>query len=122
MKDPRFKMDEKVYAIFKQERKKTLPCGFCGGTGNIIGKNKEVDDCPRCLSGREYLDCSVWEFNKVGELVVEGIEIVIMKISSRKETFFCKRVFSTYRQFIDSKDLFKTEEEARAECLKRNQE
>lgn len=44
----KFEINQLVFCVRRITQSYEPICGFCGGLGHIIGKNKQTADCPSC--------------------------------------------------------------------------
>lgn len=131
----KFNFKDKVFKIWFSNIKEWVPCGFCGGLGIIYGKDNVKKSCPECydrkgsytIKGKEWsVDCTL----TIGEVRVEKRCKYADKYSdfsnygsqdkSYKEQYMCYETGIGSGTMWPVDVLFKTSDEAQAECDKRN--
>ena len=136
--DTKFEVDQQVCKIRNRREEKWIPCAFCKGTGGVVGADGTRGNCPKCYGAKgcaEFLPTK-WQIDEVltvGEVRVEvrGEHKSIedsrcsnygSQSAKRVEAYMCRETGIGTGTLHSVEDLFATEEEAQAECDRRNAE
>lgn len=125
--ETKFDLNQKVYAISQRSKTEFILCSTCGGTGSIT--IKETDEnltCPKCYGRGGSNEHKALEWMVCSESFVGKINVEIYDDRYRYDHE------NRYSYMLDStgvgsgaiwyeEKLFATEEEATAECKKRNE-
>lgn len=129
-----FNLKDKVYNIHQASRPVWTPCKMCLGKGTIE-LNGETEDCPKCYSRggdevweptewRIMIECrDGWPRTIVGSpvrLTIGLIRLEHMKGRSPEWWCMCAETGVGSGSNYKMDNLFKTIEEAQAECDRRN--
>ena len=133
-----FNFGDTVYLIRKSQEKVWKKCPFCDGAGDITGKDDNTRMCPACFghTGKHCLtDRMSWSTG-------DSMTIGEIRVQARCEVIKSNELFSNYgsqdtlyvEQYMcyetgigsgtlwDEENLFLSQTEADAACLKRNTE
>lgn len=122
-----FSLDDQVYKIWRIREKYYETCAFCGGTNEIVGADGSKKSCPECrfsehhgYKGKkiEYRDLA-WKVT--GTVTVGQVRIQVDK-KETEESYMCRETGIGSGTIHYKDTLYKTREEAQAECDKRNEE
>ena len=136
--ETKYEFGDEVYSILHGRKEVKSACGFCSGTGYILGANEESRMCPLCYgrgSAIEWED-EAWNvrdgFLTIGQVRVEstkskgreGEEVFdnFKPQSKYKEDYMCEETGIGTGSLWNVDKLFPTKEAAQAECDKRNKE
>jgi len=135
--ESKFDLNQKVWHIGNHPEKKWVKCETCEGTGRIHAGKKDWD-CPDCCNrgGKSVMGKAKWQVGKpltIGKIQVEVVNLetdgVFDNVGHYKEGATEQETeYMAYETGVGSgnlygeEDLFATEEEAGAECKKRNGE
>ena len=128
-----------VYNIWRATEKTFVPCGFCVD-GRIIGKDGTSRHCPECMGRKGEHIYKNLQWRIVGQLTIGEIRVETRaedqqgfepssifdnygpQKAHHKESYMCKEtgIGSGSVHYVET--LFKTEEEAQAECDRLNAE
>jgi len=135
----KFNFGDKPWKIWTTPKKIWEPCGFCGETGIIFGKDEKDRCCPECY-GRKGEWRHVNEgWNVIGQLTIGEIRVEIRdedprsfgdpmfdnygpQNTSYKEEYMCRETGIGSGTLHNADTLFHTKAEAEAECENRNLE
>ena len=132
---PPFAMGQWVHHIWHGRKKVTLPCPFCGATGDIKGADGTLYTCPKCGGQRIKIEwrAKAWQDQGVftiGRIAFEwtgayvnGGEIASnygSQVEKMRWTFMCYETGIGSGQNYDADNLFATAEEAAIACGIRN--
>ena len=126
----KFELGQKAFLIRQDQKQVRVGCGFCLEGGWVVGANLERRLCPECRGQKyhmEYLD-SAWCV--VGEFTLGLVQLRVFdpelcpnqRGESHEESYMALETGVGSGSVYYAKDLFPTEQEARAECMKRNTE
>lgn len=135
--ESKYDIGDKVFGINLQRKQIEKPCPGCDGTGELELKNGEKIECDRCYNFG-YTTSVSW-MHSVTNLTIGRICIEITDTSatgdpdtifdnysqipySRKEEYMCVETGVGTGRVWKVDLLYKTEEEAKKECTKRNKE
>jgi len=125
----KFNLGEKVVGISHYSKEVFIPCLTCDGIGEITIKDKKFE-CPDCYGqcGNTEYKTKEWNIANDEEVMsgynnVTKIDIDITKEETKIRYLLGRKYSKSYSGSLwDENDLFKTVEEAEAECSKRNKE
>jgi len=125
----KFNLGDKVVGILHYMKKIFIPCSTCDGTGVIIVKDKNFK-CPDCYGeyGHDEYKTKAWHIaNDEGVLSgydnVVKIDIDVTREKTEIRYLLGRKYSKSYSGTLwDENDLFKTVEEAKEECERRNEE
>lgn len=114
----KFDIGQTVYHIWRIRNRVFIPCGFCGQTGEISGANGESAYCPIC-----YGKTGKYDYEEEAWSIVESFEIENVRIdhTNSKTKIEYMQTSEGAGTLCQESDLFATHEEAKAECVKRNE-
>jgi len=134
----KYNFGDKVWNIVTTPKQLFISCGFCNGSGRIVGKNGIFISCPECRGKGEN---SKWENQgwRVGnQLTIGEVRVEIRAEDSigfepdtifanygpqqahHKENYMCRESGIGSGTLHDIDRLWPTKEEAQIECDKRN--
>ena len=123
----KFNLGDKVVGILHYMKEIFIPCSTCDGIRMIIIKDKKFE-CPDCYGegGRTEYKTKAWNIaNDEGILSgydnVVKIDIDVTREKTEIRYLLGRKYSKSYSGTLwDEDDLFKTTEEAEAECERRN--
>lgn len=121
----RFEIGDIIYKIKKVDNTPTINCPICKGCGTLVARdypNLKLN-CPECRgNGKQRLyalTTSEWTPDEIA--AVSAITVIFDKYGTPKEQLYCRdTLHDNDYYFGEARDCFKGEEEAQAECDKRN--
>lgn len=135
--DTKFNFEDRPFLINQERAKRWVVCGFCAGSGSINGASGEKRSCPECYNRKgtyEYFELK-WAVSR--QLTVGQIRFSMTAAydAGDDDTVFDNYGSQKYKREVEymmretgigsgslwrEGELFATEEEAQAECDKRN--
>ena len=129
--ETKFGIGDTAWLIRRQREQYWIPCGFCGETGRIEGKDGVDRSCPVCAGRKGSQGLRNMEWRVVQRLTIGQVQSTTtstrytdedMNYDHREhcESYMCHEtgVFSGSRYYIQ--DMWPTKTTAEAECKRRN--
>ena len=114
---------DKAFTIANFPERNSAPCTFCSESGKMLGNDGSTDRCPRCRgTGNIFnINNTFWAVDKEN-LIIDTIRATLM-VNRNDEVFNSpseEYYFAGYHYARTETEVFKSLEEAQAECDKRN--
>ena len=108
MIDNKFDIGQSVWSVRQTTYSHHILCGFCLGQKKIVGKNLEMEFCPRCHgTGEEMIEVPErWVMGQFGKV------IQIQILDEGREHSYCFRMADLSINYAKESELYDSEAEA----------
>ena len=120
--ESKYNLNDRIFTISNYRRTEQVQCPDCEGKGFLISQvNREVG-CPGCY-GRTTVTAVVCDgWNVSDKVITVGRICMTIRNDDREEEYMCYETGIGSGTSYRIRNIFPTEEEAQAECDRRNLE